>query len=440
MNTLEMSSSPAPGISRRAYLRQLAILATAVATGCRSAAPPAGTLELSKSDDAFLEELERATFRFFDECAHPETGLVKDRSTADACDDRPVASIAATGFGLTALCLGDYRGWISHARAREKVLRTLLFLRDRLPHEHGFFFHFVDWRTGERAWQCELSSIDTGLLLCGVLTCRQHFSDAAIQAAADEIYQRVDWLWMAQGEPLLRHGWKPETGFLESRWGSYCELMMLYLLAIAATRHPLPPASWKAWKRPWFDYGRYHYITDLHAPLFIHQYSHAWYDFRGVRDDFADYFENSASATAAHRQFCVSLQSEFPHFGEDLWGITASDSEKGYTVWGGPPRMGNLDGTVVPCAPAGSLPFLPEPCLRSLRTMRDRFGDRAWRRYGFVDAFNPGKGWYNPDVIGIDLGITLLMAENLRSGFVWQTFMKNPAARQGMQRAGFRPG
>jgi hypothetical protein len=173
------------------------------------------------------------------------------------------------------------------------------------------------------------------------------------------------------------------------------------------------------------------------APLFVHQYSQAWFDFHNKRDKYADYFRNSTIATDVHRRFCLELARQFPSYSEDLWGITASDSPKGYVIWGGPPAVGPIDGTIVPSASAGSLPFLPGPVMRVLRTIKDRFPS-AWSKYGFVNAFNPLTKWYDGDVIGIDTGITLLMAENYRSGFVWNTFMKNDAARRGMQRAGFK--
>jgi hypothetical protein len=424
-------------ITRRELLRRLAILSVAGVAGCRKEARPSAPFVLSRADDEFLDDLERASFRFFEECSHPQTGLVKDRSSADRNDEREIASIAATGFGLTALCIADKRGWISPQSARERVRLTLGYLRDQLPNEHGFFFHFINWRTGERLWKCELSSIDTALLLAGVLTCRAYFADPEINALAKGLYERVDWRWMACGGLILRHGWKPESGFLDSSWSAYSEHMLLYLLAIGAEQHALSPESWKAWRRPWVEYKGRRYVS-VEAPLFIHQYSHAWFDFRGVHDEFLDYFDNSVTATRVHRQFCIDLREEFPHFTEDIWGITASDSVHGYVAWGGPPRHGRLDGTLVPCAAAGSLPFLPSECLGCLRTMRERFGDRAWRRYGFVDAFNPGTGWFGPDVIGIDVGITLLMAENLRTGLVWHSFMANPEARRGMQLVGFQ--
>ena len=282
----------------------------------------------SKEDDAFLEELGRATFRYFTDAAHPATGLVKDRHHITGKDDRPVASIAATGFGLAALCIADGRRWLPRGEAQQRAQTALQFLCERMPHEHGFFYHFVNWQTGAREWNCELSSIDTALLLCGALSCRQHFPDTEIRKWAEEIYERMDWVWMMNGGDLLTHGWKPESGFLKSRWDNYCEHMMLYLLAIGARQHAIPPAAWDAWKRPWFEYAGLRYITPR-EPLFVHQYSHAWIDFRGQRDRHVDYFENSVIATKAHRVFCASLAKRFPHFGDDVWGITASDSRKG---------------------------------------------------------------------------------------------------------------
>jgi hypothetical protein len=278
--------------------------------------------------------------------------------------------------------------------------------------------------------------VDTAILLCGILTCRQHFRHVEIRQLAQNIFNRVDWTWLSEDTPLLPHGWTPEIGFLPYRWDGYSELMMMYLLGLGSSSYPLRVETWNAWKRTIFEYDGLRYIGSF-APLFVHQYSEAWFDFRGKRDQYANYFQNSVIATEVHRRFCLELGKQFSDYGEDLWGITASDSMKGYVVWGGPPLTGPIDGTVVPSAAAGSLPFLPQATLRVLRTMRQRYGAGAWTRYGFVNAFNPLKNWYDSDVIGIDTGITLIMAENLRSGFVWETFMKNPEARRGMERAGF---
>jgi hypothetical protein len=419
-------------------LLQLALGAPLVLSGCRSLAGAQNQQVFTPGDEQFLDELERASFLFFRECAHPKTGLVKDRDKASGATSAQVASIAATGFGLSAWCLADQRGWVRHSEARDYVFKTLRFIAREFQHERGFYFHFVDWATGARVWNCELSSIDTALLLCGLLTCRAHFDDAEIRALASEIYDRADFDWMRNGGATLTHGWKPASGFLTSRWDSYCELMMLYLLALGSKRHAISAEAWHAWKRPKLNYAGEEFIYDPRAPLFIHQYSHAWFDFRERHDAHANYFENSVKATRAHREFCASLRNEFPHYSREVWGISASDSVKGYVVWGGPPRFGPVDGTLVPCAVAGSLPFMPRECTDCLRLMRDRHGEKIWKRYGFVDAFNPATGWVASDVIGIDAGITLMMAENARTGFFNRTFMRNLDVRRAMQKAGFR--
>jgi hypothetical protein len=390
-------------------------------------------------DDRFLNDLEYANFLFFWEQANPLTGLVKDRANVRAGDKNVLASIAATGFGLTAMCIGQMRGFISYPEARDRVLATLRYLWNWQANHRGFFFHWVNIDTGERIVDSEVSSVDTAILLCGVLTCRTHFgNDEQIRRFATQIFNRVEWSWLSEDTTLLPHGWTPEGGFLPYRWDYYSELMMMYLMGLGSSTFPLPENTWNVWKRLTFEYDGIRYIGSF-APLFIHQYSQAWFDFRGKHDSYADYFENSVRATEVHRRFCLALTKQFPDYSNDLWGITASDSERGYTVWGGPPVTGPIDGSVVPSAVAGSLPFQPQATLRVLKNMKDRYGNGAWSRYGFVNAFNPLKNWYDKDVVGIDTGITMLMAENVRTGFVWETFMKNPEAQKGMERAGFKP-
>ena len=390
---------------------------------------------LSQAEDALLDEVEKANHLFFWEQAHPETGLVKDRCNARTSDKGIVASIAGTGFGLTALCIAQQRGWVSLTDARDRVMTTLRFLQKKMPTHRGFFFHWANVVTGERIWDAEASSIDTAILLCGILTCREHFRYAEISRLTYDIFNRVDWTWLSEDTSLLPHGWTPEMGFLPYRWDFYSEQMMMYLLGLGSASHPLPAEVWNAWKRTNFEYDGLRYIGS-YAPLFVHQYSQAWFDFRGKRDRYADYFQNSAIATEVHRRFCLELAKQFPDYTEELWGITASDSRNGYVVWGGPPEIGPIDGTIVPSAAAGSLPFLPGPTLRVVKNIRDHYPN-AWSRYGFVNAFNPLTKWYDTDVIAIDTGITMLMAENLRSGFVWKTFMKSPEARRGLERAQF---
>jgi hypothetical protein len=390
------------------------------------------------TDEKLLDEIQRTTFDFFWYEASPKTGQVKDRALANGNDTRAMSSIAATGFGLTSLSIGDHRGFGKSADILARVRNTLRFLANELQHEHGFYYHFIHMETGERWDKCELSSIDTSLLLCGVLTARQHFADQEIRDLATKIYERVDWPWMLNGGTTLSMGWKPESGFLDARWEHFCELMMIYLLGIGSPTHSLPAESWKAWTRPVIKYEGLEYISG-NDPIFTHQYSHAWFDFRKKRDAYTNYFENSIKATKAHKLFCLSLRDKFPDYGENLWGISASDYERGYTAWGGPPPQGPIDGSIVPCATGGSLPFLYDDCMRVLRNIRGRYKDKAWARYGFVDAFNPLDGWYDQDVLGIDLGIAMLMAENHRTGFVWNTFMKNSEAQSAMQKAGFQP-
>ncbi len=401
---------------------------------------------LSSADDALLEDLSKRSFMFFWEQADPDTGIVRDRARTSGAPvegvSRDVGSIAAVGFGLTGLCIAAERGWVPRTAAVNRTRVTLRFFAERIDNQRGWFYHFITLRTGAREWASELSSIDTALLLAGVLTVRQCFSgDAEIPRLAEAIYRRVDFTWMLAGDPLLlSHGWKPESGFLASRWDHYCELTILYLLAIGSPTHPIRAESWRAWRRPVITFDAYSYIGGP-PPLFVHQYSHAWVDFRGWRErdpPQTDWWENSVVATRAHKAFCLKLSNEFPGYAGHIWGITASDSRKGYVAWGGPPREKQIDGTVVPCAAAGSLMLAPDITLPAVREMRSRFGDRIYGRYGFADAFHPTDGWVNPDVIGIDLGITLLSAENLRTGRVWEWFMRNAEIPAAMERAGLQ--
>ena len=399
----------------------------------------------SAQDEAFLEDLQKRLFQYFWEQADPQTGLVPDRARTDGSaldqNHQNVGSIAATGFGLTGLCIAAERRWIDSTQARGRARVTLRYFADRAFHQRGWFYHWIDTKTGDRRWNSEVSSIDTALLLGGVFTVRQCFAnDTEIVSLATKIYQRVDFRWMLNGDPwLLSHGWKPETGFLHPRWDTYSEDTILYLLGIGSPSHSIAPRSWYALWKDRYRYEGHSYFTTIGVPLFMHQYSHAWVDFRGRKEtqgDRIDYFENSVQATLAHRAFCINLRHAFPGYGPDVWGITASDSAKGYLAWGGPPHDPAIDGTVVPTAAGGSLMFTPELSVRALRTMREKYGDKIYGRYGFVDAFNPNNGWVNPDVIGIDQGIMLLSAENARTGNVWRWFMKNPEIPLAMRRVG----
>ena len=395
--------------------------------------------QITKAAEALLDDLEGRASDFFYNEASPRTGMVRDRASAVGLSLSRVSSIAATGFGLTALCIAHNRTYLGKFECEQRVEKTLAFLLEDCPHEHGFLYHFIDMESGQRMFGCELSSIDTCWLLCGILTCRQYFAgNERIEALATTFYRRVDWEWMLNGGQTLSMGWLPDQGFLRHRWDIYSELLVLYLLAIGSPTHPIPASTWNDLQRPVVQFGGLDYISGV-APIFIHQYAHAWCDFRNVADLHANYFTNSIAATRAHQLWCLTEGRKFPWFDQDLWGVSASDSREGYRVWGGPPAMGPLDGTLVPCATGGSLIFLPAECSHVLLSMQEQFKDKVYGRYGFVDAFQPKANWYGPDVLGIDQGIMMLMAENLRSGFVWEWFMKNPEVGHAMGEVQFHP-
>jgi hypothetical protein len=313
---------------------------------------------------------------FFWEQGSPHTGQILDRARNNLTgsrDPRRMASIASTGFGLTALCIADHRGYFPREQIVERVRTTLEWHLNTMPEVHGFFYHFTDIETRRRFKGSELSSIDTSILICGMLTARASFRDPRIAVLAEQIYQRVDWPRMLNGGNSFSMGWKPETGFLKARWSHYCEPMMIDLLAIGSPTHPVAPEYWNNFTRSVIHYAAYTYISG-EDPLFTHQFSHARYDFRGKRDAYADYFANSITATLAHKAFCLAHPQ---WYNQDFWGVTSSDYIGGYTGWGGPPAIGPLDGTVVPSATAGSFAFLPAQCLSALRAMRSKWGTRA---------------------------------------------------------------
>lgn len=434
------------GSSRREFFISAAgaLIAARQVGAAVAARPPHQTL--SAQERQFLEDFEKRCFRYFWDQWSTKTGLFMDRARVDG---RPsgngVASSAATGFGLTALCIGANHGWVARDQARTRVLTGLRYLWAHAFHDHGWFYHFMDADTGARRLQSEISSVDTALLLAGVLTAQGYFpEDREIRLLAKQIFERVDFIWMLNGSPLiLSHGVHPGSGFLKTRWTAYSEASILYLLAIGSTRHAIPSDSWYAWLRRQVKYEQWKFISG--GPLFTHQYSHAWVDFRHQRDgdpSYIDYFENSQIATYAHRDFCISLQSQYSDYGPDMWGITVSDSPSGYVGWGGPPYDGPINGTLVPCAAAGSLMFAPEICLPVLREMHSVYGRKIYGTYGFTDAFNPNweneKLWVNQDVVGIDVGISLLSIENLLTGNVWRWFMRNQYIQSAMERVGFR--
>ena len=422
----------------------------AAAAASRSAfgadAAPLSSPPLKPAERTFLEDFEKRCVRYFWEQADPHTGIVLDRARNDgSAAGSNVGSTAATGFGLSALCVAANRGWIPRNQVRQRVFNTLDWHWRHAFHERGWFYHFMDSRTGEQRLSSEISTIDTALFLSGVLTAAGFFTaDKEIQTLAQQIVGRVDFAWMLAGDPLLLcHGARQGAGFIKSRWNAYSEASVLYLLAIGSPKHAISSDSWYAWVRPQVQFDQWTFVSG--GPLFTHQYSHAWVDFRHQQDgdpSYLDYFRNSQIATYAHRDFCLSLQNQYAGYGPNMWGITVSDSPGGYVVWGGPPYAGPINGTLVPCAAAGSLMFAPQICLPVLREMHATFGSKIYGRYGFADAFNPNwqdkKLWVNQDVVGIDVGISLLSIENLLTGNIWRWFMRNNYVQSAMERIGFR--
>lgn len=377
------------------------------------------------TDDAFLEDMSHRAFRYFWDSAHPGTGLIPDRARADASRSGSMASVAATGFGLTAWVIGAERGWAAHTECRARAALVLRTLWRDAEHQRGFWYHFLHTASAVRGWSCEASSIDTALALFGALAAGRYFG-GEVAELAQAVEARVDWPWILDDAQRLRHGWTPEKGFLPWSWDQFSEHWGMTWFAVNGATRKVPPAVWRTWRRePWVDYAGEHFLH--HPPLFVHQFPQAWLDWRTCRDEVSgvNFFANAAAATRAQKQFCLNLRARFPGYEENVWGLSSSDAPAGYLDWGGPPVGAEradlrIDGTVVPCAVAGSLVFEPTACLAALRTMHARWADTIYGPYGFADAFHPRSGWVGADVIGIDQGITLLMAENLRSGLVWR--------------------
>jgi hypothetical protein len=375
----------------------------------------------SDDDETFLTKLEYDSLIYFAGEANPANGLIKDSSRPGA-----PCSVAVVGFGLTALCIGESHGWIDKAQAYDRALKTLLTFRDKVPNEHGFFYHFLDMRTGHRTWNSELSSIDTALFLAGALFAGEYFKGTEVEILAKEIYDRVDWPWMMNGRKIMCMGWTPEGGFLPYYWDSYSEAMILYALAIGSSTHPIPAASWHEWSRPTDTYNGNKLVYCYTGSIFTYQYSHAWIDFRKLGEDAAgiDYYANSVSAVKANRDFCIENASKHKTYGEDCWGITACIGPTGYKGYGAKPGEGMHDGTIAPSGMAGSIVFDWQESIKGLKYLYDNYKKFLYGKYGFKDAFNLDKDWWAEEYLGIDVGITVLMIENYKTGLVWDKFMR----------------
>lgn len=435
-----------------------------------------------QSVDPFLETLQRRTFDWFWDTSNARNGLVPDR-----WPDINFSSIAAIGFGLTAYGVGAERGYVTRTQARDRTLETLRFLwtapQSDQPGDvtgyRGFFYHFLDMNTGRRFQTTELSTIDTALMMAGVLFAQSYFdrddpAETEIRHLADSLYRRVEWSWMQPRPPLIAMAWRPERGMSEHDYRGYEEAMILYVLALGSPTHAISPDAWSARiaNYRWDTFYGQEFIN--YPPLFIHQYSHVWIDFRDLHDSFTrekgiDYFENSRRATYAQRAYAADNPNGFRDYGEDIWGLTACIGPGGgkaridgreiqfHRYWARGASSGDIrdDGTIAPTAAAGSLPFAPEIVLPALKAMQARYGERLFTKYGFIDAFNPTfpssgleaatgtvhpEGWFATDYLGIDQGPIVLMAENHRSGLVWGVMKKNQYIVRGLCRAGFTGG
>ncbi len=435
------------------------------------------------AQSVFLDTLQERTFDWFWETTNAENGLVPDRWPTEA-----FSSIAAVGFGLTSYGVGAERGYVTRDEAAERTLTTLRFFWEApqgtsqtgMTGYKGFFYHFLNQDTGERYRGVELSTIDTALLMGGILFAREYFDgedpdEAAIRAYADSLYQRVEWDWYQRQSPLTTMAWHPEIGYGKAEYKGYDEAMLLYILSLGSPTFPSEGDVWSAFTSTytWADFYGYKHVN--FSPLFGHQYSHIWVDFRGIQDDYMrgkgiDYFENSRRATLSQQAYAVDNPGGWRDYSGDIWGLTACDGPadgprmyngeervfRTYSARGASAEYIGDDGTIAPTATGGSIPFAPEITIPALMAMRDRYGDRLFTEYGFRDAFNPSftfadspikqnsevneMGWFDHDFLGIDQGPILLMAENYRSELVWETMRKSPYIVRGLKRAGFTGG
>jgi hypothetical protein len=412
-----------------------------------------------KNDDAFLNYVERQTFNYFWDEANPKNGLIRDRSTEDSA-----CSIAAVGFGLSAINVAVERGWIQREQGADRVLRTLQTLWNSRQGPgasgcagyHGWFYHFLDLNTGTRAQGSELSSMDTALLMMGVIDAAQFFTDPTnrtevrIRRLSADLLHRIDWPFMLRPDDhLVNMEWRPESGYGATRWVGYNEGSCLYLLALGGATNALPSSLWDGWTRgyQWRDcYGQ----SLLPEPaLFTHQYSQVWLDLRGIADTYmrsrnSGYFENSRLATLAQRRYAIENPLHFPNYGTNEWGFTACEGPgktvdgvayAGYLARGAP--AGYDDGTIAPTAAASSLPFAPEACLGTLRHLYEAYGTNLWTTEGFRDAYNIRAHWFARDLLGIDQGPIVVMLENYRTGSTWSRMLASPTIQRGLERAGF---
>ncbi len=403
------------------------------------AASPPPTTETAPT----METVQHRAFDFFWKESDPITGLTKDRAQnlGDAPDTHTIASTAATGYALAALPIGVSHKWITRDQGYARALTTLRFVHDKLPNNHGFYYHFVDKSTGERQWKCEISSIDTALLLLGARVAGDYWPGTEVQKVAESLTDHADWPWMQRGEGTAPQelafsmGWQPETGWINSRWRGYSEASCLYWLAMGSRSHPVSPDTWDAWDVVLTKLEGYP-VFGGPEPLFMAQMAPAFINVDSLRDrQGRDWWNAWRNAHLADHAFCRRNPDSSKTFAEGFWGISANDQPDGYGA--DYPAAGRSRGTVSPTAMLTSVIFTPNLAHSALQNIWRKHGSRIWGRYGFSNAFNVEKNWYDKDVIGIDLGMMLLADENAHSGLIWRLMNTDAVIRRGLSAAGF---
>ncbi len=410
----------------------------------QAAADPETSAEL---DDAeFLDLVARRAFDYFWYETNPTNGLTKDRARSFmSSEECSIASVAAVGFALTAYAIGAEEKWVPRDEALDRTRHTLrAFASGPIRHLNGFFPHFVDLFTAADSPGTEISTIDTTLFLAGMIVAAEYFQDPEVSELSRLIFERVDWNWARNGNPnVVSMGVDAGGNFLSAGWGSMNEGILLYLLAMGSPTHPLPVNCWYAIDRHTGDYAGYTFVIEYgFQSIFRFQYPALFYDFRGRTDKAGmDYFENATLAVLAMREYCIRQAENFPDsYGPDRWGLGAADGlGDRYMIYGFPPGdpYSPTDGTFIPYAIAGSVPFLPQHAIRALRKLYDE-NRKAWGKYGFADAVNPGQDFVARDAIGIDEGAVLLGIDAYRSQFVWKLFMRNEWIRKSTAAIGWK--
>jgi len=425
-----------------------------------------------ESKEDFLKDLKKRTFTYFWDHYDTVTGQTPDRYPNET-----FTSVAATGFALTSYVIGVENKYITRQEAAARIDKIFIWLWNSRqgPEESGttgykgFYYHFLTYKDGVRFKNVELSTVDSGWLLAGILACQSYFTEENpteqnIRSLADSLYLRTEWNWAMEDQETMSMGWHPESGFIKARWIGYSEAMMTVILGLGSPTFPIQDSAWNSWCKT-YEWNTYMGIEHINfSSLFGHQYSQMFIDFRGITDPYMtekgiDYFENSRRATLANRQYCISNPRNFEAYGENIWGLTACDGPadimvadtiqfKTYWARGASTEYVADDGTIAPTAAGGSIPFAPEVCINALYTMRTTYGDKLYKKYGFKDSFNmsftpPGsseKGWFNPDYLGIDQGPILIQLENYETELIWNIMKTNKYIIMGLKKAGFKGG